>query len=239
MQLALQILGYPCYHSGLNIVANVSDTEMWDKALDAKFFGKGELFTREDWDQLLGNYSAVADLPAIAFAEDLVECYPDAKVVLVRRDIERWYKSFNESIIMNIWSPVLMLIAWFDSRFVGRLGGTAMRWIEGWFEAHSRQEMQEKARDKFEEHYAFVEKVTPSNRLLKFKLEDGWVPLCEFLNKPVPNTEFPRVNDAAALAEIVHRITRRGLKNVFRSSLKVILPILLVAIVWWVVQANL
>lgn len=238
MQLALQILGYPCYH-GLTLIANFRDTEMWDKALDAKFFRKGELFTRAEWDQLLGNYSAVADLPAVAFPEDLLQCYPDAKVVLVKRDIEKWYQSFNDGVITNVWSPVLRLLARLDSRFVGKLGGTSRRWTEGWFEAHSRQEMQEKARAKYEEHYALVERVTPSKQLLKFKLEEGWSPLCKFLNKPVPDVEFPRVNEAAALSEKTSLIAQRGLKNALRSSLKVVLPIALLAIAWWLVHANL
>ena len=88
MQLALSILGYPCYH-GFTLIADIRDTEFWNRALDAKLYGKENLFSRANWDQLPGNYSAVSDLPAIAFAEDLLHCYPDAKVVLVERDIEK------------------------------------------------------------------------------------------------------------------------------------------------------
>jgi hypothetical protein len=29
-------------------------------------------------------------------------------------------------------------------------------------------------------------------------LSDGWEPLCKFLNKPVPEKPFPRVNNAKA-----------------------------------------
>lgn len=28
---------------------------MWNEAFDAKFEGKGKLFTRKEWDQLLGH----------------------------------------------------------------------------------------------------------------------------------------------------------------------------------------
>jgi hypothetical protein len=51
----------------------------------------------------------------------LLHCYPDAKVVLVERDVEKWYQSFNDGIIMGVWSPVLRVIARLDSRFVGKL----------------------------------------------------------------------------------------------------------------------
>lgn len=237
MQLALNILGIPCYH-GLTLIGNVRDTEMWNEALDAKYFGKGKLFTRTDWDRLLGNYSAIADLPAIAFAEDLLHCYPDAKVVLVERDLEKWYKSFNDGIIANVWSPIIRLIAQLDTRFVGKLGGTSRRWTEGWIEAHSQGEMQEKARRKYREHYALVERVTPSSQLLKFNLEDGWEPLCEFLNKPIPNVEFPRVNESAALGEKISLIVRRGIQNALLSSLKVLLPMAVLVVAWWVARAK-
>lgn len=175
----------------------------------------------------------VADLPAIAFAEDLLRCYPDAKVVLVERDLEKWYQSFNDGVIANVWSPVIRLIAQVDTRFVGKLGGTSHRWTEGRIEAHSQEEMQEKARGKYREHYALIERMTPSSQLLKFNLAYGWEPLCKFLNKPIPNVEFPRVNKPAALGEKISLIVRRGIQNALLSSLKVLLPMAVFVIAGW------
>ena len=34
----------------------------------------------------------------------------------------------------------------------------------------------------------------PGDRLLVWNLKDGWEPLCEFLNKPVPSEPIPREN---------------------------------------------
>jgi hypothetical protein len=48
-----------------------------------------------------------------------------------------------------------------------------------------------------------VRKVTPPERLLEFDLKDGWRPLYKFLEKDVPDREFPRVNEAAVLKKIV------------------------------------
>ena len=235
MQQALCILGFPCYH-GLTLIANIGDTDLWNEALDAKFFRKGPLYAREQWDKLLGNYSAVADLPAIAFAEDLLTSYPDAKVVLVERDIERWYRSFNEGVIENVWSPAIRLIARLDSRFVGKLGSTSARWTEGWMGAHSKAEMQENARKKYREHYAMVEMVTPPAQFLRYRLDDGWEPLCRFLNKPIPDVDFPRVNEAAALSEKIGLIARRGISNALVSSLWVAIPMAVLALSWWVLR---
>jgi hypothetical protein len=42
-----------------------------------------------------------------------------------------------------------------------------------------------------------IRKLVPPERLLEWKIEDGWAPLCKFLGKPVPkNTPFPRANNA-------------------------------------------
>ncbi|TVY88439.1 hypothetical protein LAWI1_G005190 [Lachnellula willkommii] len=220
MQLALNILGFPCYH-GLTLFSNLRDCALWNAALDAKFFHKGRTFTTADWDRLLGNYSAVADLPAVAFPEDLIAAYPDARVVLVERDIERWYKSFDEGVMQNVWSPVLRLIAKLDWNFVGKLESISGRWTVGWLRANSLEEMRRNARPKYDEHYALVKSITPPDRLLVFKLDEGWPPLCKFLGVEIPDTPFPRVNEGAALAEKIGLIAKRGLWNAFLTVLKI------------------
>ena len=237
MQLALNILGFPCYH-GLTMIADLRDTVLWNEALDAKFFGKGPAFTRADWDQLLGEWNAAADLPAVAFAEELILCYPDTKVVLVERDIEKWYRSFNEGVILNVWSPVFRLLARLDSHFIGKMAGTSRRWTQGWMKAQSKSEMQKNARVVYREHYALVERVTPPDRLLRLKLEDGWEPLCRFLDKPVPQMAFPRVNEAAALNEKISLIARRGIRHALQSTLKVAWPVAILAVAWWVLRMR-
>lgn len=39
--------------------------------------------------------------------------------------------------------------------------------------------------------------LVPQDRLLEWTTDDGWEPLCQFLNKPVPDIEFPHVNTKA------------------------------------------
>lgn len=237
MQQALNILGFPCYH-GITHITNIRDTEMWNEALDAKFFGKGKQFKREDWDALLGNYGAVTDLPTILFAEELIRSYPESKVVLVERDIETWYRSFNEGIISPIWNPVIQTIAKLDTRFVGKLGSTSERWTKGWMEANSKSEMQNNARRKYREHYEMVRRVTPPARLLNFKLEDGWGPLCAFVGRPIPDIDFPRVNESAALGEKIRLIAVKGIKNAMRAHAMVVFSVIAIAIACWAVSAR-
>jgi hypothetical protein len=56
MRAALIQLGFSdCYHMLSIIEENPKDSEMWVKAFQAKFEGKGKTFGREEWDQLLGH----------------------------------------------------------------------------------------------------------------------------------------------------------------------------------------
>lgn len=72
-------------------IENPPDCLMWMDALTAKYDGTGTPFGREQWDQLLGDCQAVCDWPACAFAKELVEAYPDAKVILTTRDLDSWH----------------------------------------------------------------------------------------------------------------------------------------------------
>jgi hypothetical protein len=45
-------------------------------------------------DQLLGQFEVALDAPAICCAKELIGGYPEAKVIIVQRGIESWFKSF-------------------------------------------------------------------------------------------------------------------------------------------------
>ena len=48
-------------------------------------------------------------------------------------------------------------------------------------------------------HVAEVRRLVPPEKLLVFDMREGWPPFCRFLNKPVPDMAFPKVNDAAMM----------------------------------------
>ena len=58
MRTALLELGYKDVYHMVNVIKNPADAVMWKEAADAKFFGKGKPYTREDWDHLLGHCEA-------------------------------------------------------------------------------------------------------------------------------------------------------------------------------------
>ena len=52
-----------------------------------------------------------------------------------------------------------------------------------------------------ERYHQEVQDVVPAERLLVWSVAEGWEPLCEFLELPVPEAPFPRVNDSAQFAD--------------------------------------
>ena len=53
MWTALNKLGFnDCYHM-LNVLKNPPDAHMWIEAVNAKYYGKGRPFEKDDWDRLL------------------------------------------------------------------------------------------------------------------------------------------------------------------------------------------
>ena len=204
MLTAFQILGYGPAAHGFVTSQFSKDNDMWEEGVELKFPGsskkkrgiKGPQFGRTEFDQLLGQYEVVSDSPAIAFAKELILAYPEAKVIIVERDVESWAKSFP-----LVW-PV------FDQRLVKRVVrkldpqmDSLMSLLDaltiGWFRSKSQKELTMNQRIVYKEHYEEIRKITPPERLLDFKLKDGWGPLCKFLGKDIPEgIDFPRVNDA-------------------------------------------
>lgn len=81
----------------------------------------------------------------------------------------------------------------------------------------------ELAKQRYKEHYDHVRRFVPKERLLEFKNEDGWEPLCKFLGHEVPAEEYPRANDSKAhmrRAILIWTITT------FKTAAKTILPVI-------------
>ena len=68
---------------------------------------------------------------------------------------------------------------------------------------------------RFNQHIEEVTATIAPERLLVFEAKQGWGPLCEFLEVPVPDGEFPHVNDTADTQELIRRIMENGFEQVF------------------------
>ncbi|KAM0798917.1 P-loop containing nucleoside triphosphate hydrolase protein [Usnea florida] len=200
LKSALEMLGFfNVYHGEDAFFLNPRDCEMWMEALDAKYHGKGTKYSRKEFDQLLGHCQAVSDMPAICFGPELVEAYPEAKVILPTRDLDGWHKSakrFDEyfSSRSSIFFEFLNKALFMRDRLA--LPTFRKAWqilFKGGFSAHSHL--------LYEKHYSAIASSTPKDRLLYWTFNDGWEPLCKFLDQPIPDTPFPHLNTARALEE--------------------------------------
>lgn len=89
MQEAHRILGFPKPHHYSSIFANILDTDYWIELLGVKH-DRDQHVSKASFDQLLGHSGAVSDTPCVVFWKELIDAYPQAKIVPVERDMEKW-----------------------------------------------------------------------------------------------------------------------------------------------------
>jgi len=227
IQSALLLLGYDHTYHGLDAAENWDDFVIWEKAADATFFGKGPKLNSDDWDEMLGHCCATTDITSY-FAEEMILTYPEAKVILVERDVERWYKSFDETILQTNFDLKSDFILNIVEPILGSRGTISIRkMLLGFFRAQNVDQIRESAKGRYLEHYETIRRIVPKQQLLNFKLTDGWGPLCAFLGKEVPDAGFPWVNETKALQETIKKVQSKMMMN----AMKKIVPTLGGAIV--------
>ena len=211
---AYEILGYPNPYHFSSIWANAKDCDMWMEAFRAKFDGIGT-FSLEQWDALLGHCGAVTDQPAILFAAELLEAYSDAKVVVVERDVESWYRSINALFAASL-DPTFLALRFTDPFWIGRIievGVTSFGYAFGQAKNPTLAGLEKRAKQGYREHYAIIRDLVPEEKRLEYKLGSGWEPLCEFLGKPVPDVPFPHLNESKDLKDLFERYGMKALRH--------------------------
>lgn len=178
LKLALEQLGVgPCHHMS-EVLPNPDRVELWTR------IGAGEAVQDPSlWDQAFEGYNATVDWPACTHWRALIKHYPDAKVILTRRDAGKWFTSVNETILNPAVSAQLR-----ESPMGPMLETNIYHLFDG------RLDDREHMMACFEKHNAEVIKGVPKERLLVFEARDGWGPLCEFLGLEAPEVEYPHVN---------------------------------------------
>jgi hypothetical protein len=177
LKIALeQLLDGRCHHM-LEILADPTQIPLWTDAM----YGRPV-----DWDKVLDGYVAQVDWPGAAFWRELSDTYPDALVLLSVRDPESWYRSASNTIFLT-----------FDH--VPEEAGHMLPWLQA-----VRHGLAERFCDRFDDkqamldafvrHNETVRATIPAARLLVWEAGDGWEPICERLELPVPTEPFPRVN---------------------------------------------
>ncbi len=207
LKAALEELGFgPCYHM-VELLAHPEKVTYWEAA---------ERDESVDWDALFEGYAAGVDFPVFRHYRTLAQNYPDAKVILTVRDPEKWYESALSTIYragpLPLQKALLALQLPFSPRLrklirVFRLAGKVWQKDFG-----GRFEDKAYALKTFEAHIKEVKRVIPEERLLVYQVGEGWEPLCTFLNVPVPDKPFPRLNDRLGFGQNQRRNPRDLLK---------------------------
>jgi Sulfotransferase domain len=191
--IALEMLGFPCYHMRDMMADLETSVPQYRRALE----GNG------DWDEIFEGKESTVDWPAAYHWHELIDVYPDAKVLLSVRDAESWVRSMQNTINQVFFGDSLMYhlaraqyaidpeyAAWIDLL-------TEMNWGErgAWAGTNGEPAAMAEAMERWNRT---VIDTVPSERLLVWHPKDGWEPLCELLDVPVPDAPVPNVNDTEA-----------------------------------------
>ena len=195
LQAALEeLLGGNCYHMK-TILLQPDHLQVWHD------FATGKT-SNINWKRLFEYHTASVDFPVCIYYRELMEIFPEAKVILTHRDPELWWNSFirlqklfNKARLFSFCVPRLQKIFRFTDKII----------IDDFFEGKLEKQNCIKI---FERHNTDVRAKVPKDRLLEYNIKQGWEPLCDFLNIKVPDTPFPHLNSGI---EPLQKLFRRTL----------------------------
>ncbi|KAI0451278.1 P-loop containing nucleoside triphosphate hydrolase protein [Xylaria acuta] len=195
MALAVeQLLDRPFLHGGTQVLDREDAyCKKWVQVYEANA-GGDKAATLSLLREVTAGFIGVADMPPLDFIPELMELHPEAKVVLVERDSDRWLESL---MVVPGWR-------WFPS-LVKHYGESAKRIMQ--FEP--KGEVKRGSSNLMCYYIPFKREMVPPEKLLVMQLKDGWAPLCKFLGVPVPDGPLPRANNTEAALEISDHVTRR------------------------------
>ncbi|MEA2453824.1 MAG: hypothetical protein QOI45_86 [Thermoleophilaceae bacterium] len=188
--IALEMLGLPCYHMRDMMADLGGSVPQWRKAFD----GQGQ------WDEIFGDRQSTVDWPAAYHWRELIDVYPDAKVLLSVRDHDGWTRSMQSTINQIYFGDTLMhhlaqARYQIDPEFAGWIDLMIdMMWHERGAMAGTQGESAAMAEQAEAWNQSVIDGV-PSDRLLVWNPKEGWDPLCEFIGVDVPSEPLPHVND--------------------------------------------
>jgi len=178
-KLALEQLGFgPCHHM-IEVMHNPAQPAYWNAVLAGQ---------KMNWAEVFNGYTAQVDFPGAAVWPQLVDAFPESKVLHTERPEDEWWASFggtigklfNQRTMIALPPPIAEIFETMDGILVkGTFGGRMDR--DSAIAAYRRNNQQ-------------VRDTVPADRLLVFTPADGWEPLCRFLGVPVPAAPFPRSN---------------------------------------------
>jgi len=194
-KVALETLGLgPCYHM-VNVLGDLDEMPAWRRVLDGE----------EHLQSVLNDYQSTVDWPGGFFYKELIDAYPDAKVLLSVRDGEKWERSMRNTIWGVLYGDNLPrdlsnARCRVDPKWRAYIEMMNEMWHTIGVKADAAPGEIASAGERFNDE---VKRTVPSDRLLVWSPSDGWEPLCRFLELPIPDMPFPHLNDSEAFGERV------------------------------------
>lgn len=174
LKFALEHIGFgPCYHMIEVMGGMPTSMENWLSVVDGK----------PDWDAVFDGYASSVDYPGCYYWREQMEHFPDAKVILTKRNPQNWAESVHET----IFSPAMR-------ERTGKMPHTRFFEHVVYGDFGDRIDDLDFLADYFERWNAKVIDDVPADRLLVFEARQGWEPLCDFLGVRAPDEPYPRVN---------------------------------------------
>ncbi|KAJ1557047.1 hypothetical protein HK405_000992, partial [Cladochytrium tenue] len=185
-----------------------------------------------DWDRIFEGYDATVDYPGCVVYKELMEKYPDAKVILTVRDPHSWWKSANETIMHPGMRGSLVTTFFPFLAKMRRMTAIMFQHAHGVPLLTSEQQ----AVAAFNDHAAAVRAHVLADRLLVYRVgPDGWGPLCAFLGVPEPRgadgavLPFPRVNERDSFVAMRVRMERTAMALAVASGAAVVAAVAVAA----------
>ena len=207
LKVALEILGFgKCYHMEW-LFNNPDETRYW-----VELFETGTT----DFEAMFDGFQSTVDFPGHLNYKILMEQYPEAKVILTDRDPDLWYESSIQTVhavTPKTFMEKLGIIGKFLTSRRFRQLSKAFRLVEKyvWKGFYNNQfDHKEKAMRLYQAHKDEVKNTVPADKLLVFRPEEGWGPLCEFLGVPVPDQPYPKKNQRKEFHEQISRMISTG-----------------------------
>ena len=149
-----------------------------------------QLFPEMEGD-LLEKHNAFTDLPIPLYFRELDARYPGSKFILSIRDVESWLKSTEW-----LFTVGAEIFKWENNAMIPRIHKATYgitHWDGAVFEKRWHQHLGE-----VRTHFA-----DRPDDLLEYGVTQnpGWGPLCDFLDKPLPETPFPHELESKKLTE--------------------------------------